>query len=718
MRSAGARMPETARRALLPLVLLAAACLLPARADADAGAVEPVPAAAQQKGRPFPHRGHVPDVWYYRGGKFPGDPKPSQDPGDLQEAARDCRGCHDYGARGADGKLEREARSPLDVCKNCHYGDVLSIETQPGFEHGLRAGRGSTSAFEHLDHDNLACRQCHAQSKSDPDGFEGATGVPACMECHTEGGEEKPYEALAGRTIDKGKIRAGFLAWLDSAPSMAAPGRGPYPHDRHLPPGRRGDAAACAACHGDVGAATALDLHVKEFGAQDCARCHVQKDGSPVKVETALETRASPTALSFAHADHLKGVASKAATERVSPGAQDRIDTHGCLECHERAEQPVVAADGGVSPPTYALRADRDEYQDCLSCHDVPAFRAPHHGKWTDCAACHVLEGGAHAAFEDRRPAVAVDRLPAGSARFIVLSQKHPGVSGAVDQDCAACHRAPLRELPSRVSGVRFEHASHLGPQPTTQDCLACHKDAASSKDPSGIGLAWDPAPAQPPSAESRATFDMSGCAQCHPGIRLDPRPVPASAGRDTVLFDHAAHLGKAVDPRTGRPVSCTSCHDFDAKSRGSSIGVRAEALACTQCHAHDDASAARTGGVGAAEAASCARCHEDALPPFDAPVQVRRVRVALQGAQHHPLDKGCHDCHLQEPAGRLAAVTAVLASFPKGLQQHKDGRPSGCADCHWAKAPPGFPEAVVDGRTRAQAGRSLAGFPGQAGAR
>lgn len=703
------------RFALPALLLLVAACLLPARADADAPAQGG--AKAQQR-RPFPHRGHVPDTWYYRGGKYPGDPKPSQDPGDVAEVARDCRGCHDFGARGADGKPGREARSPMAVCKNCHYGEVLSIEVQPGFERGLREGRGSSSAFEHLDHDNLACRQCHAQSPTDPDSFEGATGMPSCVVCHTEGGEERPYEALAGRTIDKQKIRAGFLEWLDKDASMSAPGRGPYPHDLHLPAERRDDAASCASCHGDVGAATALDLHMKEFRVQDCARCHVQKDGRPVQVEKAVETRASPTALSFSHADHLKGVASKDAPDRVGPGAQDRIDTHGCLECHERSEHPAVAADGSAAPPTYAVRADRDEYQDCMSCHDVAAFRAPHHGQWTSCAACHALEGGTHAAFKARRPTAAVDRLPAGAARFVVLSQNHPGVSGSVDQDCAACHRAPLRELPSRVSGARFEHASHLGPQPTAQDCLACHKDAAASADPSGIGLAWDPARAEAAPLESRASFEMTGCAACHPGIRLDPRGAPQSARRETVVFGHAAHMRKAVDPRTGKPVSCTSCHDFDAQARGAAMGVRAEALACTQCHAHDDAHMAATGGVGAAEAASCVRCHKDALPPFDAPAQVQRVRIALQGAQHHPLDKGCFDCHLQEPPGRLAAVTAVLASFPGGMQQHKDGRPSGCADCHWAKAPPGFPEAVVDGRTRAQAGRSLAGFPGQAGTR
>ncbi|MEY2746885.1 MAG: hypothetical protein RL112_1927 [Planctomycetota bacterium] len=716
------------------LLAAAALCALAApflRAGSSVVAADPASVAATQaqakKPRPFPHTSHVADRWYYRGGRHPGDPKPSAAEHDRLEVARDCRGCHDHGARDESGRTTRAARDPLAGCADCHYPvevdgatrDVLKVEVQPGFAGGLRAARASTSAFDHLDHDNLACRQCHAQSEQDPESFGGATGVPACMECHTEGAEAREWDVLAGRSIDKSKLRAGFLAWLDRDASMRAPGRGPYPHDRHIPPGQRRDGASCVACHGEVGSATALDLHLKEHSAQECARCHIQSDGAPVKVETVLEKRASVAALSFAHADHArrKGAAEDLAV--VVAGSSARLESNGCLECHEHVEHARIGPDGAPTPPTYMLRADRDEYSDCMSCHDVPAYRAPHHGRWDSCSACHDMEAGSHAAFKERRPTTLVDRLPPGAARFVADPQRHPGLADRPDQDCAACHRAPLPALPSRVDGARFEHASHLPPEPTTQDCLACHPSILDARSSGAIGLPWDAASAAQVEPARRASFSMDGCSSCHPGIRLDAASLPEPAPRAATTFDHAAQLAKALDPRTGAKVSCASCHDFDPAARGAGIGVAAKALSCVECHAHDEARAATTGGVGADEAASCARCHEDSLPSATRPMLVDRARVALQGAQHHPAGKGCNDCHLDEPPGRLEAVLAVLASYPHGKGQHSrdaGGRPQGgCSDCHWSKAPPGYPEASVDAAERKRAGDSLSDFPGGA---
>jgi len=194
---------------------------------------------------------------------------------------------------------------------------------------------------------------------------------------------------------------------------------------------------------------------------------------------------------------------------------------------------------------------------------------------------------------------------------------------------------------------------------------------------------------------------------------------LPAPAPRDTVAFDHAAHLTNARDPRTGEPVTCASCHDFDSRGASDSIGVRPKALSCVECHAHDAERAATTGGVGADEAGSCARCHESGVPSAAQPPSVERSRIALQGAQHHPVDMGCYDCHLREPAGALAPVQSLLAFYPQGKGQHTrdaDGRPQGgCSDCHWSKAPPGYPEAIVDAGERKRAGDSLVAFPGGA---
>ena len=666
--------------------------------------------------RPFPHTSHVADTWYYHGGKYPSDPKASKDPYVAGEVARDCRGCHDYGEKAKDGTWLREPRSPMSVCKDCHYGDVLAVEIQAGFEAGLRAGRGSTSAFEHLDHDNMACRECHVQSKDDPESFGGATGVPACMTCHTDGGAERTYDTLAGRSIDKRSVREGFLEWLNADASMALPGRGPYPHDRHIAPEKRKDAASCVQCHGDVDAATALDLHLKEYTAAECARCHVQADGKPVDVQTVYDQRPSAAAKTFAHADHLHGKGGVEDLSLVQAGSRERLEKGGCLECHEHTETARVAADGVVQPPSYTLRADREDYAGCMSCHDVAAFRAPHHGQWDNCSACHTFDGADHAAFKHTRPQVAVDRLVAGEVRFLVDAQRHPGLAGQVDQDCLACHRAALPVLPSRVNGARFEHSSHLPAQPTTQDCLACHSSVSAAATSAGIGLAWQPERSEAASAQQRASFSMAGCGSCHPGIRIDERSLTQPTPKNTVAFNHADHMAKARDPLTGQPVSCVTCHDFDPKQRGSEIGVRPTASSCVQCHAHDDAHAQWTGGVGAAEAASCARCHTDAVPTPDVPVLVQRARIALQGKQHHPPGMGCFECHLQEPLGRLAEVSAVLSSFPKGDRQHLGGRPAGCSDCHWSKAPPSFPEAAVDAATRRQLGNSLLNFPGQKG--
>ena len=671
-------------------------------------------AAPSMERKAFSHRDHVPEVWFYRGAPFRGDPNDKAHEFDKREVARDCRGCHDFGARDAAGNMIREARSPLQACTLCHYdSDLLVAEIQPGFENGLRAGRGSLSAFEHLDHATLACRECHASmSEEEEIDLPGRTGVPSCVECHTKGAEDRQYEPYGDRPIDRAKIRSGFLAWLDADASMRRPDRGPYPHDAHLSAGDIVDAGACVTCHGDVRLAKADDLHVHEYTVGACAECHVQSNRAPVVVDRLQETRPSSAARTFSHADHLAVGATRKAGA-AADDAYDELESRVCLACHEHSVQPLRAPDGTAMPPTYVLRDDREGYLGCMSCHDVPRFRAPDHGEWGSCVACHSFGEGD---LKTLRPKTAVERAIVGEVRFFMPAQRHPGISGTPDQACSDCHRAPLPETPSRIAGRRFDHASHLGPNPTAQDCQVCHSGVATAVGPTAIGLAWDEARAGSAPASQLLTFDLVSCASCHPGIALDPLSLATRARREVPTFSHADHLASSLDPRTGQPVTCTSCHDFEAEEQGGEIGVNEAARSCVQCHKHDEVHAPWTGGVFGPAVESCAQCHFSGVPKVDEQLEVTRVRVALQGAQHHPSDQGCWECHQEAEPGRLEPVTAVIANVPDPRRdQHANGYPPyGCNSCHWAIIKNNIaPKDRVDGKMRALVGDNLVGFPG-----
>lgn len=665
--------------------------------------------------RPFPHRSHVSESWYDNIGRpLPAPPRSNADWVKV-EVARDCRGCHDFGEKDAAGKITRPARSVLATCEICHYEGVIALEITQGYERGLREGRGSQSAFEHLDHGNMACRACHAPHSDElMDDFSTKTGVPACMECHTKGGESRTFEPLAGRTVDLAKLSVGFTEWLNADPSMSRADRGPYPHEVHLSREKLADKTACLGCHADVEDASATDLHLKEYTAEECADCHVQRD-APVRVDRAVTKWPSAAALTFAHEDHLgSGVEDR---QLAVAGSRAKIDAEGCLTCHEHAARNTSAPDGTSLPPTFVLSADRTGYAGCMSCHDVPHFRAPNHGRWDECTSCHAFGEGDP---KTLRPKAAVDRIAVGDIAFQMDAQSHPGLAPKPDQDCAACHRASLPARPSRIAGRRFEHASHLGRDPQSTDCEVCHTGIAHSAQSAAIGSPWDAVRAEARGIERRLTFDSAVCTVCHPGIRVDPDSLTPPARRDVVAFGHADHMGKARDPRSGELVTCSSCHAFDPSERGGDIGVRAEALTCVQCHQHDAEHAAFTGGIGAEGVASCEHCHTSGLPRIGVPLEVDRVRVALNGPQHHPTDRACVECHVQELPGKLAPVSAVLATFPKPGGDRSPhtiaGRPGDktCYDCHWAikdnRVPP---EQRAGGFARKSDGNFLSNFPG-----
>jgi hypothetical protein len=445
-----------------------------------------------------------------------------------------------------------------------------------------------------------------------------------------------------------------------------------------------------------------------------CAACHVQANGTPVTVERTLETRPSVAALTFSHADHLRTGGAPVAGA-TTPNAREQLATEGCLACHEHSSAPVRAPDGSALPATFVVRDDRAGYAGCMSCHEVPRFQAPNHGDWGNCVGCHSFGQGDLATL---RPRTAVERAAVGEVRFRMPLQRHPGITEEPDQACAECHRAPLPATPSRIAGQRFDHASHLGPEPTMQDCQACHTGLLSAEGPEGLGLAWDQASAGSAPAADLLPFDLASCTSCHAGIELAPASLVTRERREVPTFSHAAHLSNSTDPRTGRPVTCASCHDFEAGVPGTPIGVNDAAQTCVQCHKHDEAYAPWTGDLFGDAVGSCAQCHAAGVPAIDAQLDVQRVRVALQGAQHHPPDRGCWECHLQEEPGRLAPVTAVTATFPGPTRNPHDanGYPAGsCNSCHWAIRKKAIPqeEAQVTAVTRQMFGTNLDRFPG-----
>ncbi|MFN9306684.1 MAG: cytochrome c3 family protein [Planctomycetota bacterium] len=778
-----------ARRAALALVWLASLGFA-SWGDASVGAAAAGDQDPKAQGERFTHARHVTPEWRE---------------GEVAEVWRDCRGCHDY-------TPQRQVSAPQESCDACHVpagqAGQLARRFAAGWEKDLALYRTRTrDAFRHHTHLMLECRECH----SPPPGarvaigdYDIVTGPGQCARCHEPAAiAADDFAVLRGVRWFQGAVDAAaadalgvprfqppqpaqFAAFATRlAEVFGGPTGALNVGATQLPPGGAFDhadhgAMDCVACHEAIPGAGPGDLGTGGIKVPSCAQCHSGSDGKGLTAAASrAERRVQHAAGAFAHADHYRflqpgqarreGVANAAAYAALeAPG------NASCSHCHQqdpaamhdpRADHPFVDAAGR---PT---GLGRHRYLDCVACHDGPGWNtgesptAPLHdssdgasdGKpavagrpgFDGCAACHEIGRGDFFAV----PQAQVERIR--EAVFLFGGQTHPYIGLGGDgqrpelQDCAACHRGRVPELPSRLGQRPFRHAVHLPAAPGPQDCLLCHpraKEAATSEALAGADF---------------RTYSQQACGSCHLGAQVlevgarelteRGRTLASLAGKDrTVQFDHKAHVAKAA---------CADCHVVAADGRD--VTTRDEARTCVQCHDHDATRGVDTNGaeiVFGDQAQSCARCHPagaavvaaggrkvDVPPRRGSPAAAADARFVqavtrfggFAGAQFHPTDRRCTECHRADlqpdpkwPGRRVPRADHLFGeSTSPHAGQGGSYEPRGCLGCHWspmqaagysgAVAPSGDDELDAmrkdpGGRkARARFGNRRAGYPG-----
>ncbi|MCB9832754.1 MAG: hypothetical protein H6807_09790 [Planctomycetes bacterium] len=656
----------------------------------------------------FPHDRHVSSRWMRRG---------------TAEEARDCRGCHDYDP--ADGIV-----AVSDTCVRCHYDfpdGRKSLVVQGQYD-----DRDDPDAtFQHFDHLNLDCRDCH-QPPGDlppavPRGMYMPDGIGLCVRCHDpKSGKAEPNAVAA-------KGQAGFQKKINAAPRMQRNADAVFLHSQHLAPGDLNDPARCATCHKSMVRAAA-DLRTELFETAACGDCHQDQAGQALPFGFGAGPRnfVSLSDRSFHHADHLTPEALK-----KSKALGDR----SCLACHQELKEE------GRGVSDYPLRWRPEQvYEACATCHQEAgltregrpvAWKVTDHGDVADkndCGACHLL--GVAAPLKTARAMRESGR--SHPVVFDLKMQKHPHIIGAGKKpdDCAGCHISRMEIAPSRIVRRAFDHASHLAAEPSLTACLDCHKLETGRK-----GQFMERAGA----GGRTLSYDEGLCASCHLGVEK----VAPSQWRETeeriLRFDHADH----VRPGDPKGLDCGKCH-VPAERDGGDFAYREGTTDCSACHDHGK-HPETTGKKDRAYVDGCAACHEKhepGLPPVDVDLSCSRLDLtSIDAAQHHPLprDQACSKCHL--PATTTDTMhersSQLLQSARNGYDEaakfHKiaeDGgfaTPGYCWSCHFhnpGNAGKDATQAVIGGKVvpignqgyanhnrvdqiRAALGKELKGYPG-----
>jgi hypothetical protein len=326
-----------------------------------------------------------------------------------------------------------------------------------------------------------------------------------------------------------------------------------------------------------------------------CAACHPAEIGAeprPHLIATPLSV-----ARTFSHERHAprapattctschQAIAATSARELPTPPAST-CDVAGCHDARAAFAITVACtrchtAPAGAPPspaPSPQLRFVHRQHEAltaieaCAGCHRLDARgepTVPGHDSCSD-AACHRADftspapttcGACHLSSEPWRHLLPDQRPPADTELGVALShRRHPG-------DCAGCHRLttarhalrpPRGHAACTAAGC---HAADRGPAPRLDACAACHQ----------------------------------------PGV-VDERRRRRSLALWSVAatFDHDRH---ALDPRDGRPLACTACHDPAATDAvGDAPPPPPSKPRCAPCH--DGAIAFKMTGHG------CARCH------------------------------------------------------------------------------------------------------------
>jgi hypothetical protein len=481
------------------------------------------------------------------------------------EGVRKCTECHELGQRGSSN-----AR-----CLSCHGPIEKRMAAQLGYHATVR---------------DRSCGSCHKEHL-------GTAVQPTRFDTAAFRHEEAGYELKGGH------VRAGcrdcHVPERITAADVRAVSTGPGFLQRTF----LGVGAGCLNCH------RTGSPHGRQFGARDCAACHVERDWT-----------------SAPRFDHDRA-------GYTLTGLHARVE---CSRCHTSSTGPESVRWTGL------------RFNLCTDCH-----RDPHAGKMSGtCTACHSTQGW------QRIDAARVER------RFDHARTNFPLRGAHAQAECASCHST---RRDTRAIAIRFQAGTErfTYARPAARDCGSCHVDPHPARLRSVAGRSscaschneqgWLPTSYDLARHDRVKTFPLSGahavvtCRDCH---------ADAAARRSFMLpasTCKSCHQGD--DPHKGAYGlrACSECHGTTDFKDTFFDHERARGAACGSCHERQDPHA------GQFQGRSCSDCHV---------TTTFRVERFDHTATRYPLDGEhagvrCAACHRPE---RTAAGQNVVRFKPLAM--------------------------------------------------
>jgi predicted CXXCH cytochrome family protein len=332
----------------------------------------------------------------------------------------------------------------------------------------------------------------------------------------------------------------------------------------------------CEICHTQPGAgvkaASPERVHAPVREGQ-CRSCHGGHEG----VRPGLLNKSVPGLCADCHPGEAKS--------SQGPGAHAPAKEGNCKACHD----PHVGAEKNL------LAGPLGEV--CGTCHDVatPQFKAKHGG------------------FEIRKGACTTCHDPHGSDKgHLSLAYSHPPYG---EKDCSSCHEPDGTRTAEGAALCVVCHDDHAGDgekpvvHPAVVEgraCLNCHSPHAGKTESLLIreNLAQTCR-----SCHDRAMFEKpvkhgeQDCLTCHDphgstnrGLLVEDQETLCLGCHEAVPGTHFHPIGgTAIDPRTGTPVVCSSCHNPHSSDYPSLLTHdKAQAL-CLQCHSGENMEVRKT---------------------------------------------------------------------------------------------------------------------------
>ncbi len=398
-------------------------------------------------------------------------------------------------------------------------------------------------------------------------------GSAACKGCHAQVAQGEPGaahgKALADPQLPEGQRECEACHGPGSG-HVQATGKQPLPNPATLP--AREAQALCGTCHfASKGAPTGAPKLSAEQWAQgaharagkSCTTCHHEHDG------------AKPPACLTCHRRLTEAPAGGTVHAPVKNGqCQLCHDPHGSAAPHEL--KPNVSASCQTCHQPEKLAAKHKGYSvagsDCTRCHDPHSFAADKaylrprsHAPFAQgqCQACHLSP-----------PSTALKKPGADTCytchpKATVLAQKdaagkaihaHPPVAAGM---CTQCHEPHVSDQQAALRAAPAEL------------CVTCHKS---------VGTALNATHPHPPAAQGK-------CLTCHAGHGA---AEPALLRQEETKLCESCHAGQmkrmhpvggeTKDPKTGAPVTCTSCHAIHGSALPAILPQEETAL-CRSCH-------------------------------------------------------------------------------------------------------------------------------------